>query len=170
MTAEKEKGDRLIRDKSQPPDEKETSPPGTVGHGNEDVNPAITDSETSEAHEAGLSETEDEPDHDDRDHDHDHEQEHERGPAEEPVQPQSSRASSIFSRSQSVIPRSQRRGVFGKLAVIPEIERPYEYRNRTKWAITAIIALAAGAAPMGSGIFYRTLATIEVVTLEYSPN
>ena len=73
-----------------------------------------------------------------------------------PVRPQSSRASSIFSRSQTVIPRAQRRGLFGSWAVIPEIERPHEYTTKTKWTITAIIALAAAAAPIGAGIFYRT--------------
>jgi hypothetical protein len=72
------------------------------------------------------------------------------------VRPQSSRASSIFSRSRAVVPRRQRRGLFGGLAVIPEIERPHEYTVKTKWTITAIIALAAAAAPMGAGIFYRT--------------
>jgi hypothetical protein len=83
--------------------------------------------------------------------------EHENGTNGTPVRPQSSRASSIFSRSQAVVPRAQRRGLFGRYTVIPEIERPHEYTTKTKWAITAIIALAAAAAPMGAGIFYRTL-------------
>ena len=74
-----------------------------------------------------------------------------------PVQPHPSRASSIFSRTRSVVPRGQRRGLFGRFAVIPEIERPVEYTTKTKWAITAIIAVAAAAAPMGAGIFYRML-------------
>lgn len=72
-----------------------------------------------------------------------------------PIQPQSSRASSIFSRSRTVVPRAQRRGLFGRFTVIPEIDRPQEYTTKTKWIITAIIALAAAAAPVGAGIFYR---------------
>ncbi|KAK3327325.1 major facilitator superfamily domain-containing protein [Cercophora scortea] len=67
------------------------------------------------------------------------------------------RISSTFTRTTSVVPRARRRGLFGSLAVIPEVESPYEYKNSTKWCITAIVALAAAAAPMGSGIFYPAL-------------
>lgn len=66
-----------------------------------------------------------------------------------------SRASSTRSRALSIVPRSQRRGLLAKLAVIPEVQRPYDYSNRTKWTITLIVAVAAAAAPMGSAIFYR---------------
>lgn len=81
-------------------------------------------------------------------------------PYESPIRAASSRASSIFSRSQTVVPRGQRRGLFGTFTIIPEIERPHEYTNRTKWFITAIIALAASVAPMGAGIFYRTFSSL----------
>ncbi len=54
-----------------------------------------------------------------------------------------------------IIPRAQRRGLLSRFAVVPEVERPYEYKNGTKWIITAVVALAAAAAPMGSGIFLR---------------
>lgn len=54
-----------------------------------------------------------------------------------------------------IIPRAQRRGLLGRFAIVPEVERPYEYKNGTKWTITAVVALAAAAAPMGSGIFLR---------------
>jgi hypothetical protein len=66
-----------------------------------------------------------------------------------------SRSSSVRSRPLSIIPRSKRRGLLGRFAIIPEVERPHEYGNGTKWAITAIVALAAAAAPVGSAIFYR---------------
>jgi len=66
-----------------------------------------------------------------------------------------SRSSSVRSRPLSIVPRSKRRGLLGRFAIIPEVERPHEYRNGTKWAITAIVALAAAAAPVGSAIFYR---------------
>ncbi|KAF6817045.1 MFS multidrug resistance [Colletotrichum musicola] len=68
-----------------------------------------------------------------------------------------SRASSTRSRALSVIARSKRRGLFGQLAVIPEVNRPYDYTDKTKWTITLIIALAAAVSPMGSSIFYPAL-------------
>ncbi|KAK4104300.1 hypothetical protein N658DRAFT_420574 [Parathielavia hyrcaniae] len=67
--------------------------------------------------------------------------------------PQSPLASSFA--NAAIVPRSQRRGLLGRLTLIPEVERPYEYKNSTKWMITAVVALAAAAAPMGSGIFLR---------------
>ncbi|KAJ0356060.1 hypothetical protein KNSL1_000550 [Colletotrichum chrysophilum] len=67
-----------------------------------------------------------------------------------------SRASSTRSRALSIVPRSKRRGLFGQLAIIPEVDRPYDYTNKTKWTITLIIALAAAVSPMGSSIFYLT--------------
>jgi len=64
--------------------------------------------------------------------------------------------SEVLSRALSIVPRSRRRGLLGRFAcIIPEVERPYEYKNSTKWFITFIIALAAAAAPMGSAIFLR---------------
>jgi len=67
-----------------------------------------------------------------------------------------SRASSTRSRALSIVPRSQRRGLFGRFAILPEVERPYEYTNKTKWLITLIVALCAAGAPVGAAIFYRT--------------
>jgi hypothetical protein len=74
--------------------------------------------------------------------------------AERP-RPSKSEASSVRSRTLSVVPRSERRGLLGRLSIIPEVERPYDYRNSTKWLITFIVALAASAAPLGSAIFFR---------------
>jgi len=68
-----------------------------------------------------------------------------------------SRASSVRSRALSVVPRSKRRGLLGRLSLIPEVNRPYDYANKTKWTITLIVALAAAAAPLGSAIFFRKL-------------
>lgn len=67
--------------------------------------------------------------------------------------PQSERGTSFA--DTNTIPRAQRRGLLARLAVIPEVEQPYKYKNKTKWTITAIVALAAAGAPMGSGIFMR---------------
>lgn len=66
-----------------------------------------------------------------------------------------SRVTSTQSRSPTVVPRSKRRGLFGRLAVLPEVERPLEYPRKTKWLITLVIALSAACGPMGSSIFYR---------------
>ncbi|KAK4241631.1 hypothetical protein C8A03DRAFT_40986 [Achaetomium macrosporum] len=67
-----------------------------------------------------------------------------------------SRCGSSFANSNAV-PRARRRGLLGRFTIIPEVERPYEYKNSTKWMITAIVALAAAAAPMGSAIFLPAL-------------
>ena len=74
---------------------------------------------------------------------------------EQTTQRSKSRSSSVRSRPLSIVPRSERRGLLGRLTVIPEVERPYEYTRRTKWLITLLVALAAAAAPMGSSIFFR---------------
>lgn len=66
-----------------------------------------------------------------------------------------SRASSNASRAVTIVQRSERRGLFGRFTIVPEVERPYEYKNSTKWGITFTISIAASAAPLGSGIFYR---------------
>lgn len=66
-----------------------------------------------------------------------------------------SRPSSVRSKAATIIPRSKRRGLFGRVALIPEVSRPPEYTRKTKWLITFIVALAAAAAPMGSAIFFR---------------
>lgn len=73
----------------------------------------------------------------------------------EAAQRTKSRASSTRSRALSLIPRSKRRGLLGRFTIVPEVENPKEYQRRTKWIITALIALAAAAAPMGSAIFLR---------------
>ncbi|KAI1389696.1 major facilitator superfamily transporter multidrug resistance [Hypoxylon trugodes] len=68
-----------------------------------------------------------------------------------------SQASSARSKPMSVVPRLKRRGFLAQLTLIPEVERSYDYPNRIKWTITLFVALAAGAAPMGSAIFYPAL-------------
>lgn len=60
-----------------------------------------------------------------------------------------------------VVPRKQRRGLFARLAVIPEVTEPWDYARRTKWTITFIVAVAAAAAPMGSSIILPALADIQ---------
>lgn len=67
-----------------------------------------------------------------------------------------SRASSARSRPLVIVPRPQRRGLFARFVLIPEVERPYDYSRKTKWLITLIVALAAAGGPIGSNIMYRT--------------
>lgn len=89
---------------------------------------------------------------------------------DEPVEPISrhstrraqSRASSNRSRALVIIPRSKRRGLFASLALVPEAESPYEYKNSTKWFITFVIALATAAAPLGSTVFYREFIALSI--------
>lgn len=66
-----------------------------------------------------------------------------------------SRASSTRSRPLTIVPRTKRRGLFAQFTLIPEVERPYDYSRKTKWTITAIVALAAAGGPIGSNIMYR---------------
>jgi len=146
MAASSEKEDIHVHDEKQLDIETATTRETTLGTKEE-----VTD---ATGKEDALSEDSASPESEGHETDEE-EQGNERSMA--PVRPQSSRASSIFSRSRNVVPRRQRRGLFGRFAVIPEIERPVEYTTKTKWTITAIIALAAAAAPMGAGIFYRML-------------
>ncbi|KAL9131268.1 MAG: hypothetical protein Q9217_000755 [Psora testacea] len=58
------------------------------------------------------------------------------------------------------IPRSQRRGLFGRCTIVAEVTEPQQYPRLTKWFITFVIALAAVAAPLGSAIIFPSLLEI----------
>ncbi len=66
-----------------------------------------------------------------------------------------SRASSTRARPAVVVPRGERRGLLSRFTIVPEVVNPYDYKRGTKWGITATIAVATAAAPLGSSIFYR---------------
>ncbi|KAH8602158.1 MFS multidrug transporter-like protein [Bisporella sp. PMI_857] len=68
-----------------------------------------------------------------------------------------SKASTARSRPLSIVPRSKRRGLLSRFSIVPEVDRPHDYRNKTKWLITAIVAFSATAAPLGSAIFFPAL-------------
>lgn len=55
------------------------------------------------------------------------------------------------------VSRSERRGLFARFAVIAEVTEPTHYSNKTKWLITAIVAVAAAAAPVGSSIIFPVI-------------
>lgn len=73
-----------------------------------------------------------------------------------------------LTRTTSVIPeaviveRKNRRGLFGRFTIIPEVEDSYHYARKTKWFITAIVAGCAMAAPMGSAIVMPALQDIAI--------
>ncbi|KAH8742776.1 major facilitator superfamily transporter [Diaporthe sp. PMI_573] len=71
-----------------------------------------------------------------------------------------STAPSTRSPPLSIVRRSKRRGLLGRFAIVPEVNNPYNYRNSTKWGITATISLATVVAPMGSSIFYPALGAL----------
>lgn len=58
------------------------------------------------------------------------------------------------------VPKSERRGLFARLALIAEVTDPYDYTNRMKWTITFIVAMAGAAAPMGSSLVLPALTDI----------
>lgn len=74
---------------------------------------------------------------------------------DQPPQLSRTRSASVRSTPISIIPPSKRRGLLARFTIIPEVEKPYEYKRSTKWSITMVVALAAAAAPIGSAIFYR---------------
>jgi hypothetical protein len=61
------------------------------------------------------------------------------------------------------VPRSQRRGLFSRFALVAEVTEPTDYKNSTKWFITFTVAIAAAAAPVGSGIIFRMLVSLHLV-------
>ncbi|KOS40594.1 hypothetical protein ACN38_g8552 [Penicillium nordicum] len=58
------------------------------------------------------------------------------------------------------VARLKRRGLFGQLALVAEIENPKTYTRRMKWFITFVVALAGATAPMGSAIFLPSLSQV----------
>ncbi|KAF1358463.1 MFS general substrate transporter [Lizonia empirigonia] len=61
-----------------------------------------------------------------------------------------------------VVPHSQRRGLLARFALIPEVQDPYHYSQKTKWLLTLIIAVCAMAGPMGSAIVMPVLQDIAI--------
>lgn len=73
-----------------------------------------------------------------------------------------------LTRTTSVMPeavivhRKNRRGLFGSVTIIPEVENGYHYARKTKWFITAIVAACAMGAPMGSAIVMPALQDVAI--------
>lgn len=115
----------------------------------------MTNRRASGGDEKSQTSDEAEVEHDSGHEDEDDDRDENRDATSSRAESQLSRVSSTFSRTTAIVPRGKRRGLLARLAIIPEIERPYDYKNKTKWIITATVALAAIAAPLGSAIFYR---------------
>ncbi|EME46606.1 hypothetical protein DOTSEDRAFT_93255, partial [Dothistroma septosporum NZE10] len=58
------------------------------------------------------------------------------------------------------VPKSERRGLLARFCIIDEVTNAWDYPQRMKWIVTAIVALAGAAAPMGSSIVLPALADI----------
>ena len=61
------------------------------------------------------------------------------------------------------VPRSQRRGLLSRFAILAEVEQPVHYSRNSKWFITFVVAAAAIAAPLGSAIFFRMPQAIPIL-------
>lgn len=53
------------------------------------------------------------------------------------------------------VPRSERRGLFARFALVAEVVDARTYPRRTKWYITGVVAAGAVVSPLGSSIFFR---------------
>ncbi|KAH8671695.1 major facilitator superfamily domain-containing protein [Xylariales sp. PMI_506] len=67
-----------------------------------------------------------------------------------------------FTAISEQIPRSQRRGLFGRFTIIPEVVDPRAYSNGTKWLMTVIAAIAGATSSTGSSIFYPALGEMAI--------
>ncbi|BCS24586.1 MFS transporter [Aspergillus puulaauensis] len=59
-----------------------------------------------------------------------------------------------------VVPRLKRRGLFGQITLVDEVENPKAYPRNKKWFITFVVAVAGSVAPMGSSIFFPALTQV----------
>ncbi|OJJ02830.1 hypothetical protein ASPVEDRAFT_132998 [Aspergillus versicolor CBS 583.65] len=75
--------------------------------------------------------------------------------AEDQVMPESQ--AEEFAR---VVPRLKRRGLFGQITLVDEVENPKAYPRNKKWLITFVVAVAGSVAPMGSSIFFPALTQV----------
>jgi hypothetical protein len=75
-----------------------------------------------------------------------------------------SQASTLQVERAVAVPRSKRRGLFGRFTLLAEVEDPKSYPRNTKWFITFVVAVGAMAAPMGSSIFYRA-STLPIIII-----
>jgi hypothetical protein len=58
-------------------------------------------------------------------------------------------------KSPVSVPRSKRRGLFGSLTLIPEVEEPIYYSRKTKWFLTFVVGFAAATTSLGAAVILR---------------
>ncbi|CAA9962689.1 MFS-1 multi-domain protein [Pyrenophora teres f. maculata] len=88
---------------------------------------------------------------------------HQPRPSDTKQRPVSLARTTSVSPKAVIVPRSQRRGLLARFALIPEVENPVHYARKTKWFITFIVAFCAMAGPMGSAIVMPVLHDISTV-------
>lgn len=81
-----------------------------------------------------------------------------RSAQERPTQPELSKDEA---KEAVTVPRSQRRGLLARVAIVPEIKDSKTFSRRVKWGLTFIVAAAGTAGPMGSAIILPVLTDIE---------
>lgn len=74
--------------------------------------------------------------------------------------PAKSALGSDSEEAPKVVPRLSRRGLFGQITLLEEIENPKCYPRSKKWFITFVVAVAGSVAPMGSSIFFPALSQV----------
>ena len=63
--------------------------------------------------------------------------------------------------ASNVVPRADRRGLFGRFSLLAEVVDAKDYSNPIKWWVTFVIAIAGIAAPLASAIILPALPDIE---------
>ncbi|KAF7197839.1 MFS transporter OpS2 [Pseudocercospora fuligena] len=98
----------------------------------------------------------------DEEHAHDHQVPSRRTPSRIQSQTRSRGQSSARSVRRDAVPvsRSERRGLLARFCLMDEVTNPYDLSRKKKWIVTAIVALAGAAAPMGSSIVLPALVDI----------
>lgn len=79
-----------------------------------------------------------------------------------PVRPTALTRTTSVTPDAVIVPRSHRRGLLARFALIPEVQNPYHYSRKTKWLLTSIVAFCAMAGPMGSAIVMPVLQDISI--------
>ncbi|CUS15275.1 unnamed protein product [Tuber aestivum] len=69
-------------------------------------------------------------------------------------------AARVVTNRSCVVPWSKRRGMFGQLALVPEIEDARDYGMLIKYLITILVAAAGSTAPMASTILIPALSEV----------
>ncbi|CAK3743257.1 MFS antiporter QDR3 [Lecanosticta acicola] len=97
--------------------------------------------------------------------DNDNDNNHNEGPHDHQLPPHRTRsratsATRSLNRVATRVPRAERRGLLARFCLLDEVTNAWDYPRKMKWILTAIVALAGAAAPMGSSIILPGLVDI----------